>query len=149
MQHAQAWAQAEFGRAELGDPRRTKRFVRMATSLAESPGKIVEVFRSNAEQQGAYDLLANEDVRAESMLDAVRSATAQRCANHPWVHVVARIPVKPPIPARNSNVCPTCDQCLGLNGATPDCSTTDIGTCPPRQLRVRGDYGRRDVSRSG
>lgn len=88
-QNARAWAQEEFGHAELGDPRRTKRLVRMATSLAESPGgKIVEVFRSNADQQGAYDFLANEEVRAESLLNAVRGATAQRCANQSWVHVV-------------------------------------------------------------
>lgn len=71
---ARAWAREEFGHAELGDPRRTARLVRMATSLAESPGgKIVEVFRSNAEQQGAYDLLANQRVHSDALLAAVRA----------------------------------------------------------------------------
>jgi len=48
---ARAWAYEEFGHAELGDTRRTARLVRMAASLAERPGgKILDVFRSNAEQ---------------------------------------------------------------------------------------------------
>jgi hypothetical protein len=51
---ARAWAYEEFGHAELGDTRRTMRLVRMAASLAERPGgKILDVFRSSAEQQGA------------------------------------------------------------------------------------------------
>ena len=88
-QEAREWAREEFGHAKLGDPRSTARLVRMATSLAESPGrKVVEVFRSSAEQQGAYDFLANNEVRVESILDAVRSATTVRCAGQLWVHVV-------------------------------------------------------------
>ncbi len=61
----------------------------MAASLAEKPGgKVLEVFRSNAEQQGAYDLLGNREVRAGSMLAAVEEATLARCVDEPWVHVV-------------------------------------------------------------
>ena len=86
---ARAWAIDEFGHAHLGDPRRTARLVRMAASLAESPGgKVVEVFRSNAEQQGAYDFLRNEKVRSDDILEAAQSATLRRCENEPWVHVV-------------------------------------------------------------
>jgi len=60
----------------------------MATSLAEAPGgKVVEVFRSNAEQQGAYDFLGNEQVRTEDILDAVEAATLRRCGTEDWVHV--------------------------------------------------------------
>jgi len=66
----------EFGHAELGDSRRTARLVRMAASLAERPGgKVLEVFRSNAEQQGAYDFLSNERIRGADLLAAMRSAT--------------------------------------------------------------------------
>jgi hypothetical protein len=83
------WAREEFGHAELGDPRRTDRLVRMAAALAERPGgKVLEVFRSNAEQQGAYDLLSNGRVTREAMLAAVETATVGRCAGEPWVHVV-------------------------------------------------------------
>jgi hypothetical protein len=32
------WAQMEFALAELGDPRRTQRLVKIATRLAQSPG---------------------------------------------------------------------------------------------------------------
>ena len=83
------WAHEEFGHAELGDPRRTDRLVRMAAALAERPGgKVLDVFRSNAEQQGAYDLLSNGRVTREAMLAAVETATVGRCAGEPWVHVV-------------------------------------------------------------
>lgn len=60
----------------------------MAATLAERPGgKIVEVFRSNAEQQGAYDLLSNEKVQIERILNAVQTATLRRCEDAQWVHV--------------------------------------------------------------
>lgn len=86
---AKAWAYEEFGHANLGDPRRTARLVRMATSLAERPGgKVLDVFRSNAEQQGAYDFLSNERVRSTSILEAVQIATARRCADQSWVNVI-------------------------------------------------------------
>ena len=61
----------------------------MAASLAERPGgKVLDVFRSNAEQQGAYDFLSDENVRVEALLDAARTATTRRCADESWVHVV-------------------------------------------------------------
>jgi hypothetical protein len=83
------WAYEEFGHAELGDARRTARVVRMLAALAEQPGgKVLEVFRSGAEQQAAYDLLSNEQVSREAMLDAVETATVRRCAGDRWVHVV-------------------------------------------------------------
>lgn len=88
-QEARDWAYEEFGHAELGDTRRTARLVRMAASLAERPGgKILDVFRSNAEQQAAYDFLGNEKVRSADILDAMQAATVRRCADEPWVHVV-------------------------------------------------------------
>jgi hypothetical protein len=63
------WAHEEFGHTDLGDTRRTARLVRMAAALAEQQGgKVLTVFRSNAEQQGAYDLLGNERVRSDPRL---------------------------------------------------------------------------------
>ena len=32
------WAQTEFALAQLGDPRRTKRLIKIACGLAQSPG---------------------------------------------------------------------------------------------------------------
>lgn len=86
---ARDWAYEEFGHAELGDARRTARIVRMAAALAEHPGgKVLEVFRSAAEQQAAYDFLGNAQVHQEAILAAVEQATVRRCAEAPWVHVV-------------------------------------------------------------
>jgi len=83
------WAYEEFGHTDLGDARRTARLVRMAAALAEQPGgKVLTVFRSNAEQQGAYDLLGNARVRSDAMLSAVEAATVARCDGQAWVHVV-------------------------------------------------------------
>jgi hypothetical protein len=84
-----AWAYEELGHAELGDTRRTARVVRMLESLAAHPGgKVLDVFRSSAEQQGAYDLLSNEKVRGDDLLAAVQIATVRRCEKESWVHVV-------------------------------------------------------------
>lgn len=35
------WAEEQFGHAKLGDPRRTARLVKMASDLAQHPGKSV------------------------------------------------------------------------------------------------------------
>jgi hypothetical protein len=88
-EETRAWAYEEFGHAELGDSRRTARLVRMVAALAEQPGgKVLDVFRSGAERQGAYDLLGNSRVCAEAMLAATEAATVRRCDQAPWVHVV-------------------------------------------------------------
>jgi hypothetical protein len=61
----------------------------MVAALAEQPGgKVLDVFRSGAEQQAAYDFLGNSHVRQEAMLAATETATVRRCAHAPWVHVV-------------------------------------------------------------
>ncbi len=59
---AAIWAQRHFGAAELGDVRRTKRLVRVATALAEkSEGTLPGAFPSWAELKAAYRLFANEE----------------------------------------------------------------------------------------
>lgn len=86
---ARTWAYEEFGHANLGDPRRTARFIRMATSLAEHPGgKVLDVSRSDAEPQGAYDFLSNQRVLSAAILESVQVATARRCKGESWVHVI-------------------------------------------------------------
>ena len=85
---ARDWAWEEFGHAELGDSRRTARLVRMAAAVADRPaGKVAEVFRTSAERQGAYDLLANDGVRSSALLDSVSRATMAGCEGHDVVHV--------------------------------------------------------------
>jgi Transposase DNA-binding len=76
------WAYEEFGHAELGDSRRTDRVVRMAAAPAEQPGgKVLDVFRSSAERQAAYDLLSNSRVSQDAMLAATE--TRQFADVHP------------------------------------------------------------------
>jgi hypothetical protein len=85
---ATAWAQEEFGRARLGDARRTARLVEMAREAAVRPaGHISEVFLTGAERQGAYDLLGNPAVRVEALQEAAATACAARSAEHPFVLV--------------------------------------------------------------
>jgi hypothetical protein len=83
-----AWAVEEFGRAELGDARRTARLVAMATQLAERPaGKVSEAFPTGAERQGAYGFLENEQILGESLVDAAGCACARRASGQPFVFV--------------------------------------------------------------
>jgi Transposase DNA-binding/Transposase Tn5 dimerisation domain len=85
---ARTWAQKEFGDAELGDERRTRRLVGMATRALERPaGHVTEVFRTDAERQGAYDFLEDEEVEAASVLAAAARASVRRVAKQPYAFV--------------------------------------------------------------
>ena len=82
------WAQEEYGHATLGDARRTARVVQMLGRVMEyRAGKITEVFATAAEQKGAYRLLENDEVLAESLVDAAATACARRSAAYPVVIV--------------------------------------------------------------
>jgi transposase-like protein len=55
---AAQWAQHEFGFAQLGDQRRNRRLVKVATRLAANPGgTLPQAFSNWAELKGAYRLL--------------------------------------------------------------------------------------------
>ena len=55
LQPAGQWAQNEFAFAELGDPRRSKRLVKIATQLADHPGgTLPQAFEDWAELKAAY-----------------------------------------------------------------------------------------------
>jgi hypothetical protein len=82
------WAHEEYGRAELGDARLTGRAVQMLGRVMERrAGKITEVFATEAERKGAYRLLENDQVLAETLIDAAASACARRSAAYPVVIV--------------------------------------------------------------
>ncbi|HEU4536846.1 MAG TPA: IS4 family transposase [Polyangiaceae bacterium] len=85
---ASGWAAEEFGAARLGDARRTKRLVRLAAGAAVRPdGRITAVFPHSADQQGAYDLLANQHVTAEAVAASATRAAVRRAAGHPFAFV--------------------------------------------------------------
>lgn len=82
------WAQEEFGRAELGDTRRTARLVAIGAAACECPsGKVAAVFGVEREREGAYDFLENAHVAAEEIAASVVSATTARCHGLPFVFV--------------------------------------------------------------
>lgn len=85
---AWSWSVEQFGHVELGDKRRTARLVQVAAAACQRPsGKVAAVFTHDAEREGAYDFLSNEDVSAEEMIDGLARATAQRCVGLPFVFV--------------------------------------------------------------
>jgi hypothetical protein len=85
---ASLWARQEYGQAELGDARLTERVVQMLGRAMEyRAGRITQVFLNEAERKGAYRLLENDQVLAESLVDAAGCACAQRCAAYAQVIV--------------------------------------------------------------
>lgn len=64
----EVWAQAVFGRADLGDVRRTRRVVRMAAAMARYPlSSFSGVYEKWSESKGAYRLIENSRVRVEAL----------------------------------------------------------------------------------
>lgn len=85
---AEAWAEEEFGHADLGDRRRTRRLTSMAAQAALFPsGKVSEVFQVDAQRQGAYDFLESPHVDAAAIIEAMGLASACRCAKELYVFV--------------------------------------------------------------
>jgi hypothetical protein len=85
---ASFWASEEYGQAELGDARRTKRAVRLLGRVMENrAGRVTQVCLTDAERKGAYRLLEDDDVPHESLIDAAGGACARRSADYPFVFV--------------------------------------------------------------
>lgn len=82
MRDVETWGVEEFGHAELGDARRTKRLVRLAVEAAGSPTGIVsKACRSQASQEGAFRWLESDAVHVAGVQAAVHRATARRCTS--------------------------------------------------------------------
>jgi hypothetical protein len=58
-----------------------------AAAYANPAGRILQVFRTSATRQGAYDLLANAACRPEALTDALGASTAARCVGEARVFV--------------------------------------------------------------
>jgi hypothetical protein len=81
MRSALEWAEAEFGHAELGDARRTRRLVLLAAEAAERPaGTVMRACASSAAREGAFRLLENSWVRPEAVSAAAHASTLRRCS---------------------------------------------------------------------
>jgi len=80
LMEAEAWAEAEFAGAELGDRRRTKRLIRLAAGLAECPnGTLPSAFREWRDLKAAYRFLGNEAVTYEEVTKPHVEGTAEAC----------------------------------------------------------------------
>lgn len=65
-----SWANEQSGHARLGDPRRTRSLVSLATSLAQYAGfSIVTSSHSTAQVEGAYRLICNPSVSPEAIAE--------------------------------------------------------------------------------
>jgi hypothetical protein len=74
------WAQLEFGFAQLGDRRRTKRLVNLAQHLAANPGgTLPQAFGRWAELKAAYRLLDGPGVSFEQVLAPHLERTRAAC----------------------------------------------------------------------
>lgn len=80
LQPAGQWAQEEFGFANLGDPRLSKRLVNVATHLAASPGgTLPQAFPAWAELKAAYRLFDNRRVDFKKVLQPHLERTRLAC----------------------------------------------------------------------
>lgn len=81
--------EAEFAGAELGDERRTRRLSRIAARIAEGPERSVpKATATDAELEGCYRFLNNEQVTAEAVFAPHQRRTVERAAAHREVLVV-------------------------------------------------------------
>jgi Transposase DNA-binding len=89
MTQTMSWAQSEFGTAQLGDIRRTRRLVTMAAAVARAPsGKVSAVFNGTKEREGAYDFLESRLVKTDSVAESVFAATAARARGVAFAYVI-------------------------------------------------------------
>ncbi len=78
------WAEEQFGHARLGDPRRTARLVKMASDLAQHPGKsVVKSSPSPASMEGAYRFIRNDNVSSDDIAEAGFNATVNQVHHYP------------------------------------------------------------------
>lgn len=88
MADTRTWAREEFGKAELGDARRTRRLVRIAAAFAERPsGLVTRVMQRADEREGAFRFIENDQVEVDAIAHASHLATARRLVDEPEITV--------------------------------------------------------------
>lgn len=69
LQPAEEWAVQTFGAAELGDPRRTDRLIKIASGLATNPSaSLPQALSTWGETQGAYRFLSFDAISFQDIL---------------------------------------------------------------------------------
>jgi hypothetical protein len=83
------WAVTEFADAELGDARRMKRVVELATALAQHPtASLPEACGTGARRKAAYRFFANDAIEPQDLLQSHVEATYSRLEQRPLVLAV-------------------------------------------------------------
>jgi hypothetical protein len=68
VQEAEAWALTQFGTAKLGDIRRTRRLVRLATQIANHPsGSFPEQTENWNDLRAAYNFFGREEASFQAV----------------------------------------------------------------------------------
>ena len=87
--HVDAWADTEFGQADLGDARRTARLVQLATVLGAQPtASLPDATDDRATLKAAYRFFANDAVDSAEILASQVTATVARLRQVPLVLAV-------------------------------------------------------------
>lgn len=76
---AEIWAMREFGEAELGDVRRTKRLIDIAAGVAKAPQQALSLSCGKSGAQAVSRLFAREEVDVESVLEPHIGQSRSRC----------------------------------------------------------------------
>ena len=80
------WAVTEFGRAQLGDARRTERLLMIATAFAQQPtAPLPQACGPGPATQGAYRFFENDDIDPAALRQPHHQATLERARHHPIV----------------------------------------------------------------
>jgi hypothetical protein len=88
MDQSTVWAEEQFGRAQLGDRRRTQRLVVLGAELARQPaGTVTRACATSASREGAFRWLESGAVRVEPVREALVQATLERCTEQSLVYV--------------------------------------------------------------
>ncbi len=98
------WAEAHFGKARLGDKRRTQRLVRLARQFAAVPGgTITGVFPDGAEIKAAYRLLDSDEVSHRSVCAGSFEQVQSTCRS-PGVYLMIEDTTAASFPTREAAV---------------------------------------------
>ena len=80
LMNAMEWASIQFCQAQLGDPRRTRRLIKVACALAKtSHGTLPGTFSRWADLKAAYRLFSQENVTYEKIINPHWSHTRKAC----------------------------------------------------------------------
>jgi len=80
---SERWARRVLGRVRLPDVRLVRRGIEVLAAWARSPGaSLAKACGTKAQAKAAYNFIANENVTAHALQDAVYSDGAEQCVGH-------------------------------------------------------------------